>query len=91
MTLLVLPKLRLSSDPVFGLWNRVPTHNGQKTKTLMSVNIVNEDVEDIIKLALKQAKIEEAQGRPSTEFDTTSDRGKALLGNSNFHSTSRLY
>lgn len=46
----------------------------------MSVNIVNEDAEEIIKRALEKVDIDEVQGWPGTDFDMTTDSGKALLG-----------
>lgn len=79
-----LPKLRSSSDLAFGLWNRVPAPNGKKIEKFMSVNIVNEDAEEIIKRALEQAEVDDVQGWPGTDFDMTSDGGKALLGKSDF-------
>ncbi|KAF1932409.1 uncharacterized protein M421DRAFT_403266 [Didymella exigua CBS 183.55] len=78
-----LPKLRSSSDLAFGLWNRVPAPNGQKIEKFMSVNIVNEDADEIIKRALKKVNVDEVEGWPGTDFDTTTDAGKALLGSPN--------
>ena len=75
-----LPKLRSSSDLAFGLWNRVPAPNGQKIEKFMSVNIVNEDAEEIIKRALENIDVDEVQEWPGTDFDMTTDSGKALLG-----------
>jgi hypothetical protein len=48
----------------------------------MSVNIVNEDAEEIIKRALEMVEADKVQSWPGTDFDTTSDGGKALLGES---------
>ena len=45
----------------------------------MSVNIVNEDAEEIIKRALEMVHVDEVQSWPGTDFDMTSDGGKALL------------
>lgn len=75
-----LPKLRSSSDLAFGLWNRVPALNGQKIEKFMSVNIVNEDAEEIIKRALAEVDADEVQGWPGIDFDMKTDGGKALLG-----------
>ena len=46
----------------------------------MSVNIVNEDAEEIIKRALEKLGIDVVQPWPGTDFDMTGDSGKALLG-----------
>jgi len=54
-----LPKLRSSSDLAFGLWNRVPAPDGEKIEKFMSVNIVNEDAEEIVKHALGKVEIDE--------------------------------
>ncbi|KAF9699865.1 hypothetical protein EKO04_002094 [Ascochyta lentis] len=78
-----LPKLRSSSDLAFGMWNRVPSLNGQKIVKFMSVNIVNEDAEEIIKHALQMVDVDEVQPWPGTDFDMTGDAGKALLGSPN--------
>lgn len=75
-----LPKLRSSSDLAFGLWNRVHASDSQKIEKFMSVNIVNEDAEEIIKRALETADVDEVQSWPGTDFDMTADAGKALLG-----------
>jgi hypothetical protein len=48
----------------------------------MSMNIVNKDVEDIIKRALETAHLDDVQAWPGTDFDMMSDAGKALLGES---------
>jgi hypothetical protein len=78
--LTALPKLRSSSDLAFGLWNRVAASGGQKIEKFLSVNIVNEDAEEIIARALDKVKVDEVQGWPGTDFDMTGDAGKALLG-----------
>jgi hypothetical protein len=80
-----LPKLRSSSDLAFGLWNRVPAPNGQKIEKFMSVNIVNEDAEEIIRRALEKVDVDGVQGWPGTDFDMTSDGGRALLGEFDVH------
>ncbi|KAF1360403.1 hypothetical protein EJ07DRAFT_114939 [Lizonia empirigonia] len=78
-----LPKLRSSSDLAFGLWNRVSASDSRKIEMFMSVNIVNEDAEEIIKRALETVDVDEVQPWPGTDFDTTADAGKALLGSPN--------
>lgn len=80
-----LPKLRSSSDLAFGLWNRVPAPDGQKIEMFMSVNIVNEDAEEIIKRALDTIDADEVRGWPGVDFDMATDAGKALLGNLHIH------
>lgn len=75
-----LPKLRSSSDLAFGLWNRVFAPNGQGVEKILSVNIVNEDAEEIIRRALEILGVDEVQSWPGTDFDMTGDSGKALLG-----------
>ncbi|KAJ4382935.1 Mitochondrial import inner membrane translocase subunit tim8 [Didymella sp. IMI 355093] len=78
-----LPKLRSSSDLAFGLWNRVAAPNGQKIEKFLSINIVNEDAEEIIRRALETFDVDDVHGWPRTDFDTTTDAGKALLGSPN--------
>ncbi|KAF3046600.1 hypothetical protein E8E12_011154 [Didymella heteroderae] len=57
-----LSKLRSSSDLAFDLWDRVPTPNKQKIERFISVNIVNEDAEEIIKCVLEKINVLEVQG-----------------------------
>jgi hypothetical protein len=77
-----LPKIRSSSDLVFGLWNRVAAPNGNKIEKFISMNVINEDAEEIIKRALKTVHVEDVQPWPGTDFDMMGDAGKALLGES---------
>lgn len=75
-----LPKLRFSFDLAFGLWNCVAAPSGHKIEKFISVNIVNEDVEEITKRALRKANVDEVQLWLGTDFDTTGDAGKTLVG-----------
>ncbi|KAG9204157.1 hypothetical protein G6514_001795 [Epicoccum nigrum] len=74
-----LPKIRSSSDLTFGLWNRVAASDGNKIEKFVSMNIVNEDAEDIIKRALETVHLDDVQAWPGTDFDMMSDAVKALL------------
>jgi hypothetical protein len=75
-----LPEIRSSSDLVFGLWNRVAAPNGNKIEKFISMNVINEEAEEIIKFALETVHIDDVQPWPGTDFDMTGDAGKALLG-----------
>jgi hypothetical protein len=77
-----LPKIRSSSDLVFGMWNRVAAPNGNKIEKFISMNVINEDAEEIINRALETVHVDDVQPWPGTDFDMMDDAGKALLGES---------
>ena len=79
-----MPKIRSSSDLVFGLWNRVAALNGNNIEKFVLMNVINENVEEIIKRALETVHVKYVQPWPGTDFDMMGDAGKALLGES-FH------
>lgn len=77
-----MPKIRSSSDLVFGLWNRVAALNGNNIEKFVLMNVINENVEEIIKRALETVHVKDVQAWPGTDFDMMGDAGKALLGES---------
>ena len=77
-----MPKICSSSDLVFGLWNRVAAPNGNKIEKFISMNVINEDAEEIIKRALETVHVKDVQAWPGTDFDMMGDVGKALLSKS---------
>jgi hypothetical protein len=46
----------------------------------MSINVVNEDAEEVIRRTLENLDVDEVQPWPGTDLDISSDAGKALLG-----------
>mgnify|MGYP003624085422 CR=1 FL=1 len=85
-----LPAIRSSSDIAWALWVRHMTEQKSSIKDIkkfMSLTIVNEETEDIMKQAIGeweppagQPKISDFQSWPGTTFDTTTIQGAALLG-----------
>jgi hypothetical protein len=82
-----LPKLRASSDVVWGFWNRMAASNLKNLKMIMAMTITNDETSEvIIPRALKviDDDLDEVQEWPGTDFVVANEAhekaAQALIG-----------